>query len=151
MLLFFRNDTGFAATTVSRILRHPLVIADGAHPGRAVPADRRFCWEWRQGARAIVTSKTGRVAGRARQRGAAGCSRLTRCGSSYLYGPCLPCAVLPWRPIRAAGGHHQPVRNVAGELHRDGGGYRGRWHPGRSHPGCVSTVTGSKAGSRLPC
>src|SRR5450830_176116 len=31
------------------------------------------------------------------------------------------------RPVRAAGGHHQPVRNVAGQLHRNGGvGGRGR-------------------------
>ena len=131
MLLFFRNDTGFGGnngfTDFKRILGFPItapgtrmvlfVITGAALIGFA--AARRA---------AIVTSKLGRVLTAIRD-------AETRVMFSRLQPAVLQALHLDAvggdlrhrrRAVRAAGRHHQPERDVAGELDRDRDLGRGR-------------------------
>ena len=154
MLLFFRNETGFGGnngfTDFKRILGVPI----------ALPSTRMVLFVltgctlvgFYLLARAIVNSKFGRVLQAIRDAE----TRVMFTGYDPLQLQAVDLGAVGGdvrrrrRAVRAAGGHHQPERDVAGGVDRDGdlGRRRRPRHAGRAHRSARSSSTAPRAGSR---
>ena len=115
MLLFFRNETGFGGnngfTDFKRILGFTTSPRPRCAALFALSAAAADAWCW---ALPGVTSKFGRVLAAIRDARAGSCSSATtRCTTSCSSGRCRRCCAALAGALRAPGGHHQPLRDVA--------------------------------------
>ena len=145
MLLFFRNETGFGGnngfTDFKRILGFPiappstrmvLFVLTGCTLVGVLPA----------GARDRQQQVRPRAAGHPRRREPRDVHRLRPAEVQAVDLDAVGGDVRHRRrAVRAAGGHHQPERDVAGGLHRDGdlGGGRRPRHAGRARSSARSS------------